>query len=135
MITEMHATKLVVADVGRAEAFYAALGIKPVCRNLGGEGNVRQEQAWLSTSGDMTTHVLILSQFVELPLPPRPEYPGEVWLAFRVTDVDATAEAVLRNGGTVLRAGEDRPEHSVRAGVVADPDGHAIELVGPMLSG
>ena len=32
----------------------------------------------------------------------------------------------------VLREGEDRPEHAVRAAVVADPEGHIIEIVGPM---
>ena len=35
----------------------------------------------------------------------------------------------------VFSAGEDRPEHSVRAAVIADPEGHYIELVGPMSVG
>jgi hypothetical protein len=32
----------------------------------------------------------------------------------------------------VVRASQDRPEHGVRAAVIADPEGHFIELVGPM---
>jgi hypothetical protein len=35
-------------------------------------------------------------------------------------------------GGRTARAGQDRPEHHVRAAVASDPDGHHIELVGPM---
>ena len=132
MTIAMHATKLVVADVAACERFYLALGLKVASRNLGGEAEVRQEQCWLSATGDMASHVLILSRFVELPAPPRPTYPGEVWLCFQVADVDATCAAVIETGGAVVRAGEDRPEHAVRAAVVADPEGHYIELVGPM---
>lgn len=132
MTIAMHATKLVVADVGVCERFYLALGLKVAGRNLGGEDAVRQEQCWLSATGDMSAHILILSRFVELAAPERPTYPGEVWLAFQVADVDAICQAVVEAGGAVFRAGEDRPEHAVRAAVVTDPEGHHIELVGPM---
>jgi catechol 2,3-dioxygenase-like lactoylglutathione lyase family enzyme len=128
----MHATKLVVGDVEAAERFYVALGLKVASRNLGGEGAVRQHQTWLSATGDMQAHVLILSRFLELPAPPRPAYPGEVWLCFQVPDVDAAVAAGLAAGGSLFRAGEDRPEHAVRAAVISDNEGHHIELVGPM---
>ncbi len=128
----MHATKLIVRDVGASERFYLALGHKLVNRNQGGEGDVHQEQSWLSATGDMTSHVLILTRFVELPLPDRPSYPGEFWLCFQVPDVDACVAIVEAHGGSCRRAGEDRPEHSVRAAVVCDNEGHMIELVGPI---
>jgi catechol 2,3-dioxygenase-like lactoylglutathione lyase family enzyme len=128
----MHATKLVVADVEAAERFYVALGMKVASRNLGGEEEVRQEQSWLSATGDMSSHILILSRFLELPAAARPTYPGEVWLCFQVPDVDATVAAALAAGGSLFRAGEDRPEHAVRAAVISDNEGHYIELVGPM---
>ncbi|MDR2856973.1 MAG: VOC family protein [Novosphingobium sp.] len=128
----MHATKLAVADVGAAERFYTALGMKVAARNLGGEAEVRQEQTWLSATGDTGSHILILSRFLELPAPPRPAYPGEVWLCFQVPDVDAAVAAAMAAGGALLRAGEDRPEHAVRAAVISDNEGHHIELVGPM---
>lgn len=128
----MHATKLVVGDVEATERFYLALGLKLANRNLGGEDEVRQQQSWLSVTGDMTSHVLILSRFVEKPAPARPAYPGEVWLCFQVPDVDATVAAALAAGGALFRAGEDRPEHGVRAAVITDNEGHHIELVGPM---
>ena len=132
MALSLRFTKRVVGDLALAEAFYAAMGLKVVGRNQGGEEEVHQSQVWLSASGDMTTHVLILSRFLELPLPPRPIYPGEAWLTFSDVDVDATCAAAVANGGSVTRAGEDRPEHGVRAAVIADPEGHFIELVGPM---
>ena len=128
----MRFTKLVVGDLALTERFYAAMGLKVVSRNDGGELEVHQQQSWLSASGDMTSHVLILSRFVELPLPPRPTYPGEAWLTFSDVDVDATCAAAEANGGSVIRTGEDRPEHGVRAAIIADPEGHHIELVGPM---
>jgi lactoylglutathione lyase len=129
----MHATKLVVRDVVAAERFYLTVGLKLVNRNLGGEQEVRQQQSWLSASGDASTHLLILSQFLELPPPPAPIYPGEVWLAFNVADVEAIVQAAVGAGGNVVRAGQDRPEHGVCAAVVSDPEGHLIEIVGPML--
>lgn len=128
----MHATKLVVRDVPAMERFYLALGHQLVNRNTGGEGDVYQEQSWLSASGGMDSHVLILTRFLELPEPPPPVYPGEIWLCFQVPDVEASIAAVEANGGSCRRPGEDRPEHGVRAAVVCDPEGHMIELVGPM---
>ncbi len=128
----MNFNKLVVRDVPAAERFYLAMGLKVASRNTGGEGDVRQEQSWMSASGDMSTHVLILTRFLELPLPGKPAYPGEGWLVFNVDDVDETCRLAEANGGSVYRAGEDRPEHSVRAAVIADNEGHYIELVGPM---
>jgi catechol 2,3-dioxygenase-like lactoylglutathione lyase family enzyme len=132
MIVGMHATKVVVRDVDAAEQFYLAIGLKLVARNLGGEGEVRQNQSWLSVTGDSSSHMLILSQFIEVAAPPLPEYPREFWLAFNVADVDAVCAAVEAGGGKVLRPGEDRPEHGVRAAVVADLEGHIIEIVGPV---
>lgn len=132
MTIKMNNFKLVVGDLTRAERFYTALGLKTVSRNLGGEDAFRQEQCWMSETGDMQSYVLILSRFTELPLPPRPAYPGEVWLVFTVANVDATIALVEQQGGSVIRPGQNRPEHKVRAAVVADAEGHAIELVGPM---
>ena len=132
MTLAMRFTKLVVGDLALTERFYVAMGLKVVGRNEGGEGEVHQQQCWLSASGDSDTHVLILSRFVELPVPPRPVYPGEGWLTFSDVDVDAACATCVAQGGKVVRAGEDRPEHGVRAAVIADPEGHHIELVGPM---
>lgn len=132
MIVGMHATKLVVRDVAAAERFYLALGLKLVSRNEGGEADFRQRQSWLSVTGDSSAHMLILSQFLEVEAPPLPAYPRELWLAFNVADVGAICTAAEENGGSIIRAAEDRPEHGVRAAVVSDCEGHVIEIVGPM---
>jgi catechol 2,3-dioxygenase-like lactoylglutathione lyase family enzyme len=132
MIQGFHATKLVVADAAASERFYLALGLKLASRNLGGEAQVRQQQSWLSVTGDMASHVLILAQFVDLPAPSRPAYPGEIWTCFQVSDVDATVAAAVAAGGACIRAGEDIQDHGVRAAIVSDPEGHHIELVGPL---
>jgi len=131
----MKFTKLVVRDVRAAERFYCALGLSVVSRNIGGEGEFRQEQCWLSATGDAQSHTLILSRFPEVPPPPAPRYPGEAWLVFTVSDVDATVRCTETAGGSTLRSGEDHPEHNVRAAVVCDPEGHVIEVVGPMGAG
>ncbi len=134
MTIALIATKLVVRDLEASERFYRAIGLKLVSRNVGGEAEVRQAQCWLSASGDRSTHILILTRFLELPPPSSPAYPGEVWLAFTVSDVDATVTTMHALGGKVLRSAQDRPEHGVRAAVLSDPEGHVIELVGPMAS-
>ena len=102
MIVGMQATKVIVRDVEAAERFYQAVGLKLVNRHTGGEKEVRQKQSWLSVTGDSSSHMLILSQFLEVPTPPQSEYPGNFWLAFNVASVDATSEAVVAAGGTVL---------------------------------
>lgn len=132
MTVAMIATKLVVRDLECSERFYRAMGLKFISRNIGGDAEVRQEQCWLSESGDRSTHVLILTRFLELPPPNPPTYPGEAWLAYKVADVDAMLTTIQASGGKILRAAQDRPEHSVRAAVASDPEGHIIELVGPM---
>jgi predicted enzyme related to lactoylglutathione lyase len=53
-------------------------------------------------------------------------------LCFNVDDVEEACRTAERFGGSVFRAGQDRPEHGVRAAIIADVDGHYIEIVGPM---
>jgi len=132
MSIAMNFTKLVVKDVAAAERFYRAMGLKVVSRNVGGEREVAQEQCWLSATGDANAHRLILARFTEMAPPVPPVYPGEAWLVFNVSDVDGTCKAAELAGGRVVRTGEDRPEHAVRAAIIADCEGHFIELVGPM---
>jgi predicted enzyme related to lactoylglutathione lyase len=127
--------KLVTADLTAAEHFYAALGLKTFSRNTGGEGEFRQSQSWMSDTGAPNGCVLILTQFLNCPPPPPPSYPGQVWLVFTVPGVDEALARIAAAGGSIIRPGEDRPEHKVRAAVAADPEGHPIELVGPMLTG
>jgi hypothetical protein len=77
MSVSINFTKLVVRDVAVAERFYLAVGLKVVSCNVGGEAEVVQEECWVSATGDLTSHTIILSRFLELPPPPRPIFPGE----------------------------------------------------------
>ncbi len=131
----MNFTKLVVRDVEAAERFYLAIGLKQVSRNTGGEGNVRQQQSWLSATGDNSSHILILSRFLELPEPPRPAYPGQAWLVLSVDDVRATCRIAQAHGGGIFREAEDQPDYGLSAAVIFDNEGHHIELIGPMMAG
>jgi catechol 2,3-dioxygenase-like lactoylglutathione lyase family enzyme len=132
MGTAFTATKLVVRDLAAAERLYRALGLEVAGRNLGGEGDYRQDQVWLSATGGMDDHLLILTRFVDLPPAEVPAYPGETWLCLRVDDLDAALAAIARHGGRTVNPPQDRPEHFVRAAVAADHEGHLIELVGPL---
>ena len=57
---------------------------------------------------------------------------ADIAIVSRSGHADATLAAVEAAGGSVIRAGEDRPEHGVRAAVVGDVEGHVIEMVGPL---
>lgn len=132
MPAAMRFTKIVVGDLARSQQFYAALGLIAFNRSLSGEDRARQEQVWVSASGDMASHVLLLSRFLNLPAPRRPDYPGEAWLILGDMDVDAACAAVAAHGGAVVRPVQDNAEFRVRSAVVTDPDGHHIELTGPI---
>jgi catechol 2,3-dioxygenase-like lactoylglutathione lyase family enzyme len=127
-------TKRIVADLDAAERFYAAMGLKVVSRLFGGDDDdqVRQQQTYMSASGDGTSHQLILCRFPAYPPPSKPAYPGESWMCLNVADVDETCRTAAASGGSVFRAGQDRPEHGVRAAIIADADGQFIEIIGPM---
>lgn len=132
MTTAFTGTKLVVRDLPAAERFYLALGLRAAGRNLGGEGVYRQDQVWLSASGTMGDHLLILTRFLDLPPAETPAYPGETWLCLQVDDIDRALATVTANGGRTVNPPQNRPEHFVRAAVAADHEGHLIELIGPL---
>jgi catechol 2,3-dioxygenase-like lactoylglutathione lyase family enzyme len=142
MFTSMPRWKLIVGDADAAEQFYTTLGMKVVRRlpdtgSVGpkdgtGRSMVRQKQSWISETGDETTPVLILSQFLELEPSPRASFPGEAWLWFRVSDVDETIRLAEANGGSVVVPASNADGFPVRAACIADHEGHHIEIVGPM---
>jgi predicted enzyme related to lactoylglutathione lyase len=123
--------KLVVADAAAAERFYTALGFTCVSRAINGEGDLRQAQHAMTSGAPGCT--MVLCQFLNCPPPPRPVFPGAAWLILPVPDVDATAELIVAQGGSIARPGHNNAEHKVRALIAADPDGHFIELVGPIV--
>lgn len=55
--------------------------------------------------------------------------PGEAAIAFMVEDVDAVVSAALAAGGASTRAAETLEEHNFRYAMIADPEGHNIEVM------
>jgi catechol 2,3-dioxygenase-like lactoylglutathione lyase family enzyme len=100
------------ADLDRAERFYAALGIR-FARERHGSG----PEHLAARIGSVVFEVY-------------PQRDGSsslgVRLGFRVASVAEAVEAALAAGGSLV-SGARRTEWGTRA-VVADPDGHRIEL-------
>ncbi len=119
-------TKIVVKDIDASERFYRdVLGLKVVARVTAPDSEYAQEECILSVSGGNDANQLLLIRYLTRPTPA----PGEAWTGFAVDDVGAISAAVGRAGGKVLIAPFEVPQHGVKAAVVADPEGHMIELI------
>ena len=68
---------------------------------------------------------IALLHYVNKPAPP----PGEASIALMVDDVDAAVAAALAAGGTSVRAAQTLEEHNFRYAIIADPEGHSIEVM------
>jgi catechol 2,3-dioxygenase-like lactoylglutathione lyase family enzyme len=118
-------TKLVVADLDAAERFYRqALGLQRLHRAELPEVPIPQEQCALAVPGEGGL-ILLLARYLDRAAPP----PGEAWTGFLVTDLAAAVEAVGAAGGRVVVPIHQAPAQAVQAAIVADPEGHLIELV------
>jgi len=120
-------TKLAVADLDRAVTFYSTcVGLRLLKRFVADEGPYAQEEAVLVNGNGERGPMLLLVRYLSRPAPP----PGAAWLGFSVVDLDGTIAAVERAGGAVLV-----PVHEalgMRIAVVADREGHPIELTTPL---
>jgi predicted enzyme related to lactoylglutathione lyase len=118
-------TKLVVADLDKAAAFYTSVcGLTEQARvedRLGGRAIVEIIFAPAYQGG---------ASFVLLTYPDTPKpASGEVILGFATPDVDAFVGRVMAGGGAVVDPAVSRPEHGVKVAIVKDPEGHLIEVV------
>jgi lactoylglutathione lyase len=113
MGTVLNLVVLRVSDLARAARFYAALDV-PLVPERHGAG----PEHLAAEIGGVVFEVY-------------PQREGQstqgVRLGFRVASVAETIEAAVSAGGTLV-SGTGQSEWGVRA-VVADPDGHRIELV------
>lgn len=100
------------ADPERAAAFYAALGL-----------SVSRDE-----SGDGPAHCVVSVGSISLRLYPLEALRGSVGarLGFMVGNLAAVLSAVAQTGGQVLR--EPHATASGLRAVLADPDGHRVEL-------
>ena len=119
-------TKLVVADLESSEHFYSqAFGMKRVRRVTADSHKYALEESILSLTGEATAHGLILARYLTRPCPPA----GSAWTGFVVADIEATLAAVARAGGEVEVPVHRNVDHGVLAAIVADPDGHLLEII------
>lgn len=118
-------TKLVVSDLDRAITFYRdAIGLKLLTRVTAPNGEYAQEEAIFAGEGNERGPMLLLVRYLNLPAPAT----GAAWTGFAVSDLSAMVAAVEQGGGRVVIPIHDVPEHKVTVAIVADPEGHLIEL-------
>ena len=117
-------TKLVVADLERSAAFYTQVfGLEEQYRvtdEIG--GRAMQEILYKSTAEGGATFVLL--HFADTPEP----VGGSVIGGFLTDDIDEVFASAVVAGATVVDPVHDAPEHGVRVGFLADPDGHLLEI-------
>ncbi len=118
-------TKLVVADLERAAAFYKAVcGITEQARVTSAiGGRPINEILFNPTSEGGAT--LVLLAFADAPKPAA----GEVILGFMTKDLSAFVGRVHAAGGTIAQEIASQPEHGVKVAFVRDIEGHLIEVV------
>jgi len=122
-MTILAMTKLVVADLERAKAFYEAVcGVREVRRvEAAIEGQPITELIMASDAPGGAT--LILFREHDAPAPP----PGACVLVFETDDVEAFVARAEQAGGSVMQPTRSRPDLGVSFAFVRDPEGHVLE--------
>lgn len=119
--------KLTVSDSEALAVFYdKVFGLKEVRRFDALALDDPHLEIFLST-GEGDNQIALL-HYVNRPAPT----PGEATIAFMVEDVDSVVAAALAAGGTSVRAAQTLEEHQFRYAVIADPEGHSIEVMQSM---
>jgi len=121
-------TKIMVGDVDAAERFYTrALGLEVMNRVKRGGDKPVEETILIVPGHDAGSRFIVERSFDRDPPPT-----GETVLGFFVADVEESARAAIAAGGRIIHPVQDNPEHQIRLAFVADPEGHVIELLGPL---
>ena len=117
-------TKLVVADLERSAAFYTQVfGLQEQYRvkdDIG--GRAIEEILYEPTAPGGAAFVLL--HFVDTSEP----VSGSVLAGFLTDEIDDLFTRAAAAGATVVEPAHDAPEHGVRVGFLADPDGHLLEI-------
>jgi predicted enzyme related to lactoylglutathione lyase len=118
-------TKLVVADLEKAHAFYTSVfGLVETARVKAAiEGRPISEIMFHPTAPGGSTFVLLT--YPDTPTPAL----GEAITLFIVPDLAALPEKVRAAGGRIVEAARDMPEHGVKVVFARDNEGHLIEIV------
>ena len=118
-------TKIVVADLDASEQFYRdVLGLKVVTRLTNPDGEYGQEESVMSVTGRNEGAQLLLIRYLNRPAPA----PGEAWTGFAVTELEDLVARVEQGGGKVLIPVKEIAAYKMKVSVIADPEGHMVEL-------
>lgn len=118
--------KLVVRDSEALAQFYSEVfGMKEVRRFDALAYDDPHLEIFLTAGSEEGGNQIALMHYVNKPAPT----PGEASIALMVEDVDAAVAAALAAGGTSVRAAETLEEHNFRYAIIADPEGHSIEVM------
>jgi lactoylglutathione lyase len=111
--------KIQVKDLDAHIAFYGSvLNLQPAHRMSGPAG----DQVFLAGVNEGPSLVLVHHHAASVSR-------GGAVLGFRVADLDATVRAALTAGGEARVLPKPIPGGGLRVAVVADPEGHALELL------
>ena len=118
-------TKLVVADLEKARAFYMSVfGLVETARvDAAIEGRPISEIMFHPTAPGGATFVLLTYPDTQKPAL------SEAITLFIVPDLAALPEKVRAGGGRIVEAARDMPEHGVKVAFARDNEGHLIEIV------
>lgn len=121
-------TKLVVGDLERCAEFYASVfGLREQYRvhaDIG--GRPIDEILYEATAPGGGSFVLL--RFADSPQATS----AGVITGFVTDEIDALFDRAVAAGATVVDAVHESPEHGVRVGFLADPEGRLIEVVEPL---
>lgn len=120
--------KLIVGDEEAMTTFYCAVfGLKPIWRVQGDSAGTEEpfREVILARGDDMASGTLVMFNYVNRPKPSD----QQVTLVFLVEDIDATADAVVANGGSLVAPMKSQPEHGVKVLFARDPEGAIMEIV------
>jgi len=123
-------TKLVVSDLDRCGRFYATVfGVEEQYR-VHGELAGREMDEILYGATAPGGGSFILLRFADGATGAGAA--DGVITGFVTDEIDALFARGVDAGGTVAQVVADAPEHGVRVGVLADPEGRLIEVVQPL---
>lgn len=122
-------TQLFVRDFKRMAEFYSkAFGMREIQR-MKYEGEDGMEEVVLACA-DAPMPTLVLASFLD----GRATGEREVFLGFYSDDLDESVKNVIDCGGTVLSGPDSLPD-GLRVAILADPEGHMIEIMQVARSG
>ena len=117
-------TKLVVADLEASAAFYTdVFGLQEQYRVKAAIGGRAVEEILFEPTAPGGA-MFVLLHFADTP----GAVAGSVLAGFVTDEIDDVFARAVAAGATVIDPVHEAPEHGVRVGFLADPDGHLLEV-------